>query len=65
VEEGGASVDIRDDNGRTVIDWFIQYISENISKMLGVFFEKKCEANIKYLQEKRKVSSNVWQNIDS
>ena len=62
VEEGGASLDIRDDNGRTVIDWFKECASDPRYPYAGLWKDREEELKdiFKYLQEMCKVSSSVW-----
>jgi ankyrin repeat protein len=66
VEEGHTLVDIRNDNGRTVIYWVKEYTSVSTdrsmrSKILGMYLEITYEETIKYLQERCKASSIGWQ----
>ena len=67
VEEGSASLDIRDDKGRTAIDWAKEYMS--VSGHHHILHwksrEKDLKKIVKYLQEMCKVSSGVRQNINS
>jgi hypothetical protein len=60
VEEGGASLNIRDDKGRTVIDWAKGFASLPRYQNMGDIKEI-----VKYLEERCKVSSSVWQNINT
>jgi hypothetical protein len=68
VEEGGASVDVRDDCGRTLVDWAKDYMSDpkyrnRIVVNGGV---EELNATVKYLQETGcKQTSSVRQNNDA
>jgi ankyrin repeat protein len=54
VEEGSASVDVRDDDGNTVIDWLKREAFWGLNNEID-----------EYLQERCNVSSTVRQNISS
>jgi len=54
VEEGGASLDIRDDKGRTVTDWAKRFASLPKYQNMGDIKEI-----VKYLEERCKVSSSA------
>jgi len=64
VEEGGASVDIRDEKGRTVFDWINDYASDPKNSVI-ITRERKAERLneiVKYLKERgRQGSINVQQ----
>jgi len=50
VEKGGASVDIRDDHGRTVINWITSY-RENSDFFCKEYKLEEMNEIVKYLQE--------------
>jgi ankyrin repeat protein len=52
VEEGGASVDVRDKCGRTAIDWAKGYATENRDSIVWEVYLKRVNEIIKYLQER-------------
>ena len=54
VEEGGASLDIRDDEGRTVIDWINDYAlyPTNLDNIFWKGDVKRLNETVKYLQER-------------
>jgi ankyrin repeat protein len=65
VEEGGASLDVRDDYGRTAIDWAKYCISvrKNFDSTVWKSDVEQLNEIVKYLQERGcKESSSVWQN---
>jgi ankyrin repeat protein len=68
VEEGGASVDICDEKGRTVIDWINDYASDPKNSVI-ITRERKAERLneiFKYLKEREsQESSNVQQKYDA
>jgi ankyrin repeat protein len=56
VEKGGASLDIRDDKGRTALDWAEEYMSSRVWRM----FEKGVYQEIvRYLRERCNVPSII------
>jgi hypothetical protein len=61
VEEGGASVDIRDNDGRTVIDWTNVYASDpkNLDDIVWKGDVERLVEIVKFLQEGNVVSSAV------
>jgi hypothetical protein len=68
VEEGGASVDVRDDCGRTAIDWAKDYMSDpkNRDSIVWKGDEERLNETVKYLQERGcKQTSSVWRNNDA
>ena len=67
VEEGGASLDIRDVHGNTVIDWAKGYTSVPMYQhtFLWKYRVEEFKEIVKYLEERIKVSSSVCQNIHS
>jgi ankyrin repeat protein len=68
VEEGGASLDVRDDCGRTVIDWANDYRSDPKYREFLNWYVGVAEQNetLKYLQERGcKQTSSVQQNNDT
>jgi len=62
VEEGGASVDVRDDNDRTVIDWMKVYASDPKNRVDIVWKGDVERLNeiVKYLQERGVESSAIY-----
>jgi hypothetical protein len=66
VEEGGASLDVRDDCGRTAIDWGIDYMADpkNRWKISREYIAEKLKEIVEYLQERKcKVFRIVWQHV--
>jgi hypothetical protein len=68
VEEGGASVNVRDDNDRTVIDWINDYVSDTKNRD-DIVWEgdlERLNEIVKYLRERgRREFSSVWVNNDA
>jgi ankyrin repeat protein len=62
VEEGGASVDVRDDDDRTVIDWMYDYASDpkNRDDIVWNGDVKRLNESVKYLQERGVESSAAY-----
>jgi ankyrin repeat protein len=62
VEEGGASVDLRDDEDRTVIDWMNDYASDpkNLDDIIWKGDVKRLNEIVNYLQERGVESSAVY-----
>ena len=62
VEEGGASVDVRDDDDRTVIDWMKDYASDPMNRVEIVWKGDVERLNeiVKYMQERGVASSAVY-----
>jgi hypothetical protein len=62
VEEGGASVDVRDDEGRTVIDWMTDYASDpkNRDDIVWKGDVERLNEIVNYLQERGVESSAVY-----
>jgi ankyrin repeat protein len=54
VEEGGASLDVRDDCGRTAIDWANDFMSdpENSDRIMESGGIEELNATVKYLQQR-------------
>jgi hypothetical protein len=62
VEEGGALVDVRDDNNRTVIDWMYDYVSDpkNHDDIVWKGDVERLNEIVKYLRERGVESSAVY-----
>ena len=62
VEEGGASVDVRDDEGRTVFDWMYDYASDpkNRDDIVWKGDVEGINEIVKYLQKRGVESSAVY-----
>jgi hypothetical protein len=62
VEEGGALVDVRDDNNRTVIDWMYDYASDpkNRDDIVGKGGVERLNEIVKYLRERCVESSAMY-----
>ena len=62
VEEGGASVDVRDDNDRTVIDWMYDYASDpkNPGDIVWEGDLERLNEIVKYLRERGLESSAIY-----
>jgi ankyrin repeat protein len=68
VEEGGASLDLRDDCGRTAIGWAKYFMSDpKYRKFLNWYVGvEELNETLKYLQERGcKQTSSVWRNNDA
>ena len=62
VEEGGASVDVRDDEDRTVIDWMNDYVLDpkNLDDIVWKGDVERLNEIVNYLQERGVESSAVY-----
>ena len=67
VEEGGASVDVRDDNDRKLIDWMYDYVSDpkNHDDIVWKGDVEGLNEIVEYLQKRCVEFSSVWLNNDA